>query len=328
MKRNRPFKRVNLTQYYETDWWKKLSRETRKKRKQCELCGEQEDLHVHHKRYRFYGERPEDLQVLCSECHLKHVHNRKDEMDLLDFNHRNPSNRLQHLIDEAMEHVNSQRVPREYLGGSRIGHGCARALQYEFFNTPKDAGKGFDGKTLRIFSIGHILENLMAEWIRMAGLDLKTHKPDGDQFGFETGKGLIQGHIDGVIIGGLEEFGPYPRLWECKTANAKKWKEMEKLKLKKANPTYYAQCQIYMAYMNLSENPALYTAINKDTAEIYAENIEFDPEAAQALSDKGARIIQACLAGEMLPRATTDPSFHLCHWCPWSDRCWGIGATA
>lgn len=241
---------------------------------------------------------------------------------MLDFNHENQSGRLIHLIDEALQAKNNRQKPREYLGGSRLGVECAKALQYEFFGTPKDEGKDFSGQTIRIFQIGHVLEDMAAGWIRDAGLDLRTAKADGKQFGFYTGRGYIQGHIDGVIVGGPDEFGPYPRLWEMKTSNAKKWREMEKKKLRKANWTYFIQCQLYMAYMELTENSALFTAINKDTSELYFENVDFDPAAAQEASDRGARIIEASLAGELLPRISNDPSFYQCKWCAWADRCW------
>lgn len=241
---------------------------------------------------------------------------------MIDFNHNSNSNRLVYLIDEALQQKNAQQKPRDYLGGSRLGAECQRALQYEFFNTPKDEGKEFSGQTLRTFRIGQILEDVMAGWLRDAGLDLRTQKQDGSQFGFVTGRGYIKGHIDGVIVGGKDEFGPYPRLWECKTANGKKWREFEKNKVKKANWTYYIQMQIYMAYMDLTDHPALFTAINKDTSELYFEDVDFDPAAAQDASDRAAKIIKACLAGEILPRVSNDSSFYQCKWCSWSDRCW------
>jgi hypothetical protein len=77
-----------------------------------------------------------------------------------------------------------------------------------------------------------------------------------------------------------------------------------------------------MAYMELTENPALFTALNKDTSELYFESVAFDPQTAQDASDRGARIVEASLAGEILPRVSADSSFYLCKWCAWSDRCW------
>ncbi len=310
---------MNLSKYYETPWWKKRSAEFRKAKGKCERCGSKEKLQIHHKRYKFFRERDTDLECLCADCHLQGVHQQKGEMDLIDLNHiKNRGDRLNHLIDEAL--VILTEAPRDYLGGSRLGHECARSLQYEFFNVPKD--KPFTGQLMRTFAIGHALEDLAADWLRKAGLDLRTVDANGRQFGFITGGGKIRGHIDGVIVGGPEELGPYPRLWECKTASAKKWREFEKNKVRKTNQTYFIQVQVYQAYMDLTENPALWTVINKDDSSLYHEDIPFDPSVAQDASDRAARIVQCCLAGELLPREYPSQDFYQCKWCNWGSRCW------
>ena len=230
---------------------------------------------------------------------------------MLDLNHQGPTARLSLLIDRALE--NKQDAPRPYLGASRLGEECGRALQFEFFGTPKD--KEITGQTLRTFAFGHAIEELMSKWLNDAGVILV-----GRQAGFETAKGLIQGHIDGVINGGPVDFGPFPRLWECKSASAKKWKEFEKHHVRKANKVYYVQIQVYMAYLNL-QNPALFTVVNKDTSELYFEDVPFNSEVAQEASDRGAQIIQACQAGEILSKISDDPGFYLCQWCAWNERC-------
>ena len=161
----------------------------------------------------------------------------------------------------------------------------------------------------------------MAAWMAQAGFAIKTVGPDGQQFGFSVAGGRIAGHIDGAIIAGPDGFGPFPRLWENKVLGAKGWNKLDREKLQKAYPVYYAQCQIYMAYMQLSDNPALFTALNADTMEIYAESVEFDPQAAQAVSDKGVRVLKACDAGELLPRLSDDPSWYECKFCPYCQRC-------
>lgn len=230
---------------------------------------------------------------------------------MLDLNHQGPTARLSLLIDKALEA--RIETPRTYLGASRLGEECGRALQFEFFGTPKD--KEFSGQTLRTFAFGNAIEKLMAEWLRSAGVIIT-----GRQAGFKTANGLIQGHVDGVINGGPADFGPFPRLWEMKTASSKKFKEFEKHHVQKANKVYYVQIQIYMAYLNL-QNPALFTVMNKDTSELYFEDVPFDPEVAQEASDRGARIVQACQCGEILPRISEDPGFYLCSWCAWTERC-------
>ncbi len=252
----------------------------------------------------------------------------------LDFNHK-PSlaDWINTAIDDALTADQAKTTPRDYLGGSRLGHACERALQFEFTATPKDDGKDFSGQSLRIFAIGHALEDLAVAWLRQAGFDLYTRKgnrPDGGQFGFSVASGRIRGHVDGILAAGPEGFGlAVPALWECKTMNAKNWRACVKDGVIKSKPVYAAQIAVYQAYMNaqvpgISANPALFTAINKDTAELYHELVPFDADLAQRMSDRGVRILQATDAGELLPRVANTADFFECRFCSWADRCWGL----
>ena len=115
-------------------------------------------------------------------------------------------------------------------------------------------------------------------------------------------------------------------LWECKSLNAKSWKDTVKQGLKKSKPVYAAQIALYQAYMetsvpDISNNPALFTAINKDTAELYFELIPFDGALAQEASDRAVNILKATEAGEWLPRISPSHSHNNCNVCPWQDRC-------
>ncbi len=130
---------------------------------------------------------------------------------MLDFNHR-PSiaERINAAVDAALAAEQAATPPREYLGGSRLGHGCERALQFEFARAAKDDGADFGGQTLRIFAIGHALEDLAVRWLRAAGFDLYTRRgnlPTGEQFGFSVAGGRIRGHVDGIIAAGPEGVG-------------------------------------------------------------------------------------------------------------------------
>jgi hypothetical protein len=102
---------------------------------------------------------------------------------MLDFNSRLKFADLVNAeIDAGLQAGDRAKAPRTYLGGSRLGHPCERALQFEYAQAPKDEGAAFDGRTLRIFAIGHALEDLAAGWLRAAGFDLYTRKgnrPDG-----------------------------------------------------------------------------------------------------------------------------------------------------
>lgn len=252
----------------------------------------------------------------------------------LDFNHR-PSlaDRVNTALDQALRADQATRSPRDYLGGSRLGHACERALQFEFAGVPKDQGADFGGQTLRIFEIGHALEDLAVRWLRGAGFDLYTRKgnrPNGEQFGFAVAGARIRGHVDGIIAAAPEPLGlAVPALWECKTMNAKNWRETVAKGVVVAKPIYTAQIALYQAYMEaevpgISDNPALFTAINKDTAELHHELVPFDAALAQRMSDRAVRILQATDAGELLPRCAVTRDFHECRMCPWAGRCWGL----
>lgn len=246
---------------------------------------------------------------------------------MLDFNHRPAfADKLNERIDAALIAEQKSRPERNYMGASRLGVSCPRALQYEFTHTPKD--EDFSGRTLRIFAAGHVFEELAVGWLRAAGLQLFTRKPNGEAFGFSVAGGRIRGHVDGIINGAPAELGlSFPMLWECKSLNAKSWKDTVKHGVAKSKPVYAAQIAIYQAYMEgsvagICRNPALFTAINKDTAEIYHELVPFDAATAQAASDRAVTILRATETGETMPRITADPEHFECRFCSWRRRCW------
>ena len=255
---------------------------------------------------------------------------------MLDFNSRSQTSaHVNAAIDAALVAANQATPPRSYLGGSRLGHACERALQFEFVKAPKDEGADFDGRLLRIFGIGHALEDVAVAWLRGAGFDLYTRRgggEHGEQFGFSVAGGRIRGHVDGVFAGGPTIPGmAFPALWECKTMNAKAWRETSSKGVAVAKPIYAAQIAVYQAYMDASvpgvaDNPALFTAINKDTAELHHELVSFNAELAQRMSDRAVRILAATDAGELLPRVAAQADHFECRFCPWAKRCWALPA--
>lgn len=229
--------------------------------------------------------------------------------------------KVKELVDEAILKKQEQKPRRKYIGASSLGDQCSRKIQYRYMNVPIDEGKDFPPRTLRIFALGHILEDEIAEMIKDAGFDLRTSKKDGSQFGFSVADDQIKGHIDGVICGGPVDFD-YPCLWECKTANDKKFNEFVRNGVAKANPVYAAQVALYQAYMDLADNPALFTVYNKNTSEIYYEWVPFNAELAQRTSDKAANILTATKAGDILPRIAQNADFFVCKMCEFQQKCW------
>ena len=88
---------------------------------------------------------------------------------------------LNKLIDEAI--IKKQKVTdsfqsRGYLGASRIGNPCSRALQYELTSCSGITNP----QTLRIFEAGHLFESLIIKWLNFAGIQILTHDGNGNQF--------------------------------------------------------------------------------------------------------------------------------------------------
>lgn len=229
------------------------------------------------------------------------------------------SRELDRLWGEALQKAREEQAPRDYLGGSVLAEECLRKLGY-LFHKAKPAMP--DGRALRIFERGHDAEARMIRFLERAGFQIQTRGRDGRQLGFKVAGGRIGGNIDGLIVTG--PFLPgvrYPCLVEFKCLNDKNWRKLHELGVKNAKPVYYGQCQIYMAYMDLTENPALFLAENADTCEIHAEPIPFDVRAAQVLSDKGVRIVTSGRPEE-LPRITRDGADFRCRFCDFRAQCW------
>ena len=224
-------------------------------------------------------------------------------------------------VDDAILRNEQKRERRKYLGASSIGEECNRKIQYSFLNNPQDEGSGFSAQTLRIFQFGHEIEDYAAKWLKDAGFDLRTEDKQGEQFGFSIADDQIKGHIDGVICGGPVSMG-YPALWENKSSNDKKFQAFVRHGVAKANPTYATQIALYQTYMELSEHPALFTVVNKNTSEIYYELVPYDQELAQMASDKAVNILTASKVGDILPRVAQSKDFFLCKFCEFRETCW------
>lgn len=233
-------------------------------------------------------------------------------------------------IDRGLKARNGAERPRTYVSSSGLGRSCLRQIQYDFLAAPKDEGQEFAPKTLRIFEAGHRGEDMVASWLRLTGFDLRTEQGDGRQFGFTALGGRFKGHIDGCLVSGPVEM-EYPALWETKALGASSWKDTVKRGVAVSKPVYAAQIALYQAYLDLP-NPALFTALNRDTMELYAELLPFDTALAQQMSDRAVAVVRASDLQELLPREAAEPTSVVCkggmaagHWhppCAWAQRCW------
>lgn len=226
--------------------------------------------------------------------------------------------RINLLIEEALIKANNERPARDYLGGSELGDDCLRRVYLNAIKAPK---KAYNGKKLRIFWMGHVFESMVAEWFKMAGFILRDRDDQGNQFEVVTANGRIKNHCDGIFTSGPTIPNLiYPSLWENKALKSKYWNMIVKKGVKKAEPKYYAQIQMYLGYFKISF--CLFTAINKDTAEIYHEIIPFDLATAQETSDNGVMIIRHLDQGTAPTRPYPRPDHWKCRMCDFAEACW------
>lgn len=239
---------------------------------------------------------------------------------MLDFNRENLAAdainaEINGLLDLAA--LNEQREERRtYLGASGIGSECLRKVQYDW-----KVDSVFPARTKRIFSRGHMFEEITVKALGQAGFRIERGTP---RTGFSVANDTFKGHCDGIIVAGpAMQTIKYPALWEHKALGSSGWKKLEKNGLKAAYPQYYDQVQLYMAYLGLDENPALFTAVNCNDCEILHLAVPFDAEAAQAASDRAVSVIKATAAGELMPRITDKgPTDWRCKMCGHRERCW------
>ena len=248
---------------------------------------------------------------------------------MIDLNHsgaegRSLTERIIALIDAGMEE-DAAGKRRSYLGASALGAACERAIQLDYIRAndlpaAPEPAEGFSGQTLRIFDFGHAIEPYAVAWLTAGGFELSTEKRDGGQHGFAAAGGRFRGHVDGVILTGPDWLA-VPCIFEHKTMKSKVWQETVKKGVASVHPAYCAQVAVYQAYLDL-QNPALFMATNKDTAELHFELLPFDGGLAQKTSDRAVRILQATDAGELLPRGFAGEDHFECRRCRWRTFCW------
>lgn len=206
---------------------------------------------------------------------------------------------------------------RPHLGASLIGHQCERYLWLTFRWVE---AKKFDGRMLRLFKAGQDFEQRIVAELRRIGVEVHDTDPAGNQWRVSCLGGHFGGSLDGAACGLPEA----PKSWsvlEFKTHNAKSFKDLLDKGVREAKPQHHAQMTVYMGLTGIDR--AMYIAENKNTSELYAERLEFDPAEFARLKARAERIIRAT---EPPLRISEDPSWYVCSRCDFNDHCHGDAA--
>ena len=198
--------------------------------------------------------------------------------------------------------------PRPYLGMSQLGHECSRYLWYQFRWAFEDTTSK---RMVRLWNRGHREEPEIIKALNEIGVDVW-----GDQTEMVAGHGHIKGHNDGICKG-VVEAPKTIHLAEFKTVKDSGFKELQKKRLEKYSPTYWAQCQLYMHFLKLTRT--LFIAVNKNDDSYYVERIYYEKAEAMDLIRKGESIILADCPPD---RAFPSKTFFKCRWCSANQQCW------
>jgi hypothetical protein len=239
-------------------------------------------------------------------------------------------------IAKALNAVQRTEVPRDYIGASVGGYACSRML---FYIRERVATSSPKARVLRIFDFGNSIETLAVKWLRDAGFYVYDTDPrTGDQFKV-TGE-YLSGHGDGVISNVpllpdlyVRRANPIIRALEIKSHKAARYADVSDLGVKHSKFEHYAQIQSYLDNSDqmLSAfgikgkiDTGLYVAINKDTCEVYLEEVAFDSEVCDSINDR-AKFVQG--APSPPPRLADSKTKSPCKYCDYKVHCFKDNRT-
>lgn len=221
-------------------------------------------------------------------------------MDLSQFT----GSPLPELIYEYHEKKQSD-WRRAHLGCSQLGKACDRALWYGFrWALPPS----FPGRMLRLFETGQLFEDRICEELK--GIRVQVY----DRQRFINLAPHISGSIDGCGEGFPESKKPH--LVEFKTHNEKSFNDLKNKGVEKAKPEHYVQMNLYMGGLHLER--AYYIAVNKNTDEIYAERVYYNPECYKNFLARGITTVQSAVPTKKI---SDNPSWYECKWCQYYAIC-------
>jgi CRISPR/Cas system-associated exonuclease Cas4 (RecB family) len=219
-------------------------------------------------------------------------------------------------VDLINLHYEQARQPRHHLGLSQAGHECKRNLWYTHKGEQE---KDIEGRVLRLFQLGNVLEDQMIADLRACGMLVYGQQKEVT---FTQGGVTLVGHIDG-IVNGLVEAPSTPHLFECKSASKKKFDELLKLgSYEKWNPVYGWQVQFYMVGLRLKR--AVVFVYCKDDSSLYMERIRVDKEATV---ERLQSVFEAITSPIEPDRLCKRADFYLAKWCPFHDQCFNGTTT-
>jgi len=208
------------------------------------------------------------------------------------------------MIEAIDEYYYANQQQRRHLGLSQIGHKCKRFLWYKHRGHDE---KKTDGRTLRLFELGNIIEAQIVFDLAMIGIAVIKRQY---QVSFTFNDITLTGSIDGIVNIDV------PMLWECKTMNEKNFAKLKKEGYEKYSEQYKTQLHAYMLGIKLKK--ALVTVYNKNNSELYDEVICIDEE---WIIDKLTDVFKTISMDSLPAGICTDEKYFEANSCPFKEAC-------
>jgi len=166
-------------------------------------------------------------------------------------------------IDEGYASRKREEKAREYIGASIVGNPCDALLAFNLRGFPNEEP---DPKLQRIFSLGHIIEDLVVKDLKERA-DVRVWEEDGltgRQHTYEAYGGHVVAHADGHIQLDDVEDGDLMIL-EIKSMNAASFAKFKDKGVKFSHPHYFAQVQMMLGMSGFPRG--FFIAYCKDNSE-------------------------------------------------------------
>lgn len=200
------------------------------------------------------------------------------------------------LIDKASLRSRKSEAPRSYIGASIVGNHCDALLGFSVRGYPDNPPNS--PHVLRIFELGHTVENIVVRDLKKAGLPIIEANPmTGKQWTYRLYGGLVIGHADGLM-----DFEGEPHIVEIKTMNAASFSKFDTIGIKYSHRSYYDQVQFLMGLSGYKKT--MFIAYCKDTSKYHVEYVDFDPFAFSVLVMRVQRVLGG--HAEKISNDTTD----------------------
>jgi CRISPR/Cas system-associated exonuclease Cas4 (RecB family) len=201
---------------------------------------------------------------------------------------------------------------RSHAGASMLGDTCVRKQWYSFHWAQNNL---FDGRLIRLFSVGHLFEGNACAMLEMIGIQVLQADPiTKKQYNFSLENSHAGGSLDGILRNVPMLEGDVSA--EFKTHNSKSFKKLLKQGVQESKPSHYVQMIAGMEMLNTKY--CLYLACEKDTSDIYIEIVEANPYAARHHLEKFSEIVWNQNPPKRLHR--TGDNFD-CKYCSYNMLC-------